>query len=80
MGYFERQAQQNITRLARALRIGCIQNALNLVIVDTRNDRPHHDGRWNTRIGQLTDGLKPQCRRRGARLHRARQMSIERRD
>ena len=49
------------------------------MIGDAGNDRRDHDRRRNSGGGQFLDGVKPALRRRGARLHGARQFAVERR-
>ncbi|MCY1314581.1 hypothetical protein D9M70_652480 [compost metagenome] len=78
--YFQRQAQEDVACFACALRIGGIQNALNFMIVDAGNDRPHHHIGRNASIGELTNSLQAQGRRRCAWLHRAGKIGVKRGD
>ena len=77
---FERQAQQRVagdrgSGLARAF-----EDRLHLAVVEGRDHRRRqHPGR-DAGLGQRGDRFEPALRRRGARLHLARQLAIERRD
>src|SRR3954453_22224869 len=74
---FEWQAQQNISRFLPPGGRRGIEDALDLHVVDRGNDwRDHHGGR-DTGLREFAQRFEPSGRRRGTRLHHARQLRIE---
>ena len=79
VAHFQRQAQQHIAGMAHAGLRHRLEDALDLGIVDRRNDRRHHGRGRHAGLDQLPQRFEPARRRRGARLHGARELGIERR-
>ena len=75
----QRQTQEDIAGLARAIGVGAGENGLHLVVRHAGDDRRDHDRGRNAGLRQLLDRLQPARRRRRARLHRPRQIAVERR-
>ena len=79
VAHFERQAKQHIARALDARHRRGIEDALDVGVVDRRNDRRHHHRGRNAGRRQLPQRLETAARRRRARLHGARELGIERR-
>ena len=78
VGDLQRQPQHHIAGVAGARGGGRFEHALQVLVRQRRNDRGHDDSGRNARRGKLRDGLDPARRGVGARLHRARDIRIQR--
>ncbi|KAH2821212.1 hypothetical protein KXV85_002907, partial [Aspergillus fumigatus] len=79
IAHFKRQAQQHVAGFPGAGMGRRIEDALDLGIVQRRDHRRYHNRGGDAGLRQHLDRLQPFRRRRGARLHGARQFRIERR-
>ena len=79
VAHLERQPQQHVAGALDAGRLGGIENAFDLRIVDGGHDGRDHDRGWNAGSRELAQRFEPARRRRRARLHDARELGIERR-
>ena len=78
--HFVRQPQQDVAGAARAGRGRRLEDALQLLVVESRDHRRGQHARRHPGLAQRLDRLETPVRGGGARLHGARQGAVERRD
>ncbi len=78
--HFPGQAQDDAERRGRACRRGRLEDALDLRLVDERDDRRDAHAHRHAGAGQRLHRLQPAMRRRGARLEDPGELRVERGD